>query len=350
MSAQTDIARRTAQAAFRRMHAGRLTIVEAGRARVFGPGDGPSAVVEVHRPAFWTALLHGSRGLAEAYVDGHWDSPDVTAVIRVAARNVVLLDEIRRRVTLVRQPLLRARGAFRRNDRDRSRRDISAHYDIGNDLYELMLDPTMMYSSAIFTDPGMTLEEAQLAKLDRVCAQLDLGPGDHVLEIGTGWGGFAIHAARTTGCRVTTTTISRAQRELALERVARAGLSDRITILDRDYRDLEGRYDKLVSLEMIEAVGWKDFDTFFACCSDLLEDDGAMLLQAIVVDDEHAILRIVHDVGEVVGMETDVQRVQDGADRDDVLGPRFRTALLVAQVAHRVRDDDVHVDGAATEH
>jgi cyclopropane-fatty-acyl-phospholipid synthase len=285
MSVQTDVARRSIRAMLRRMHAGRLTVVEDGRRAVFGPGGEPHATVEVRSPAFWPALLHGSRGLAEAYVDGLWDSPDVTAVVRVAARNVVLLDDIKRRVALVREPVVRARAAFVRNDRRRSRRDISAHYDLGNDLYELMLDETMMYSSAIFARPDMTLREAQEAKLDRVCAQLALGPDDHVIEIGTGWGGFAIHAARTTGCRVTTTTISREQRALALERVAEAGLSDRVTVLDHDYRDVRGRYDALVSLEMIEAVGWKDFDTFFRCCSDLLKDDGAMLLQAIVVDD-----------------------------------------------------------------
>ena len=148
-----------------------------------------------------------------------------------------------------------------------------------------MLDPTMTYSCAVFDRPGMTLEQAQLAKYEHVCEKLELGPGDRVLEIGTGWGGFAVHAAATRGCSVTTTTLSREQREHALEVVRRAGLEDRVSILLEDYRDLRGRYDKLVSIEMIEAVGWQDFGTFFAQCSGLLEPDGAMLLQAITIDD-----------------------------------------------------------------
>lgn len=282
---RSDVARRAVFAVLGRMQAGTLTIDEGGGARRFGTGEGPEAIVHVRDPRLWPALLHGSRGLADAYADGHWDSPDPTAVIRVAARNVSLLDEVRRRLGPVREPVVLARSAFRRNDRRRSRTDIAAHYDIGNDLFGLMLDPTMMYSSGIFERPGMTLQEASEAKLDRVCEQLGLRPGLEVVEIGTGWGGFAIHAARTTGCHVTTTTISREQRELAIRRVREAGVEDLVTVLDRDYRDLHGQYDRLVSIEMIEAVGWKDFGTFFATCSNLLRPDGEMLLQAITVDD-----------------------------------------------------------------
>ena len=167
----------------------------------------------------------------------------------------------------------------------RSRRSIAAHYDLGNEFFALMLDETMMYSSAYFPRRGMTLAEASSAKLELVCRQLDLRSEDHVLEIGTGWGGFAVHAARTRGCRVTTTTISREQYEYAQAHVRAAGVADRVTVLCEDYRDLSGSYEKLVSIEMIEAVGWRDFDTFFARCSDLLADDGGMLLQAIVIDD-----------------------------------------------------------------
>jgi cyclopropane-fatty-acyl-phospholipid synthase len=148
-----------------------------------------------------------------------------------------------------------------------------------------MLDPTLSYSSARFTRPGMTLEQASLAKLELVCDKLDLKPGDHVLEIGTGWGGFAVHAAATRGCRVTTTTISNEQHAHATERIRQAGLDHLVTVLEQDYRDLRGRYDKLVSIEMVEAVGWKDFGTFFERCGALLEPDGAMLLQAITIDD-----------------------------------------------------------------
>jgi cyclopropane-fatty-acyl-phospholipid synthase len=203
----------------------------------------------------------------------------------VAARNITGLDEWRRRLAPARIPLQTARGIRARNTRVRSRRSIAAHYDLGNEFFALMLDETMMYSSAYFQRREMTLAEASAAKLELVCQQLDLQSDHHVLELGTGWGGFAVHAARTRGCRVTTTTISREQYEYAREQVRAAGVADRVTVLCEDYRDLRGSYDKLVSIEMIEAVGWRDFDTFFARCSNLLADDGSMLLQGIVIDD-----------------------------------------------------------------
>jgi cyclopropane-fatty-acyl-phospholipid synthase len=167
----------------------------------------------------------------------------------------------------------------------RSRRQIAAHYDLGNDLFATFLDETMMYSAAYFPTPEATLTEASVAKLDRVCRKLKLSPGDHLLEIGTGWGGLAMHAASRYGARVTTTTISREQYDLAVERVREAGLEDRVTVLLEDYRNLTGSYDKLVSIEMIEAVGWRFFDTYFRRCSQLLKGGGAMLLQAITIDD-----------------------------------------------------------------
>jgi len=278
------IARRAVLALLARIHSGRLTVCEGGRRHVFGSGT-PQATVVIRSPRAWTAALRGSRGLAEAYAAGEWDSPDLTAVIRVAARNLGGLDRLRRRLAPVLAPWQRARGLVERNTPARSRRDIAAHYDLGNDLFELMLDPTMMYSAALFARRDMTLEEASRAKLDRICDKLDLGSGDDVVEIGTGWGGFAIHAASTRGCRVTTTTLSREQRALALERVRDAGLSDRVSVLLQDYRELAGAYDKLVSIEMIEAVGWKDFGTFFGRCASLLRPEGAMALQAITIDD-----------------------------------------------------------------
>jgi cyclopropane-fatty-acyl-phospholipid synthase len=207
------------------------------------------------------------------------------AVIRLAARNAVLIDRVRSLTAPLWTPHQRARSLLTRRTRQRSRRDIAAHYDLGNKLFELMLDGTMMYSCALFDRPGMTLEEASVAKLERVCEQLAIGPDDHVLEIGTGWGGFAMHAAATRGCRVTTTTISRQQHDYVVQRIRRAGLDDRVTVLMRDYRDLRGRYDKLVSIEMIEAVGWQHIGRFFSRCSDLLTSHGAMLLQAITIDD-----------------------------------------------------------------
>jgi cyclopropane-fatty-acyl-phospholipid synthase len=214
-----------------------------------------------------------------------WDTPDLAAVIRVAARNVTALDELRRRLAPVRAPYHRLRLAFRSNTPRRSRKDIAAHYDIGNDLYQRMLDPTMMYSCAVFPHREASLEDAAIAKLELVCEKLDLGPGDQLLEIGTGWGGFAVHAATTRGCRVTTTTLSREQFAVAQERVRAAGVEHLVELRLDDYRDLTGSYDKLVSLEMIEAVGFKDFPTFFRRCSDLLAPNGVMLLQAITMDD-----------------------------------------------------------------
>jgi cyclopropane-fatty-acyl-phospholipid synthase len=282
---KTRLARTAVLALLERIQVGKLTVVEGARHVELGPGGAPAATVEIRSPQAWPVLLRGSRGLAESYARGLWDTPDLAAVIRVAARNAVSLDEIRRRLTPVREPYLRARALLRRNTPERSREDIAAHYDLGNDLFELMLDPTMMYSCAVWSERGMTLEEAQTAKLERLCAKLDLRPQHHVVEIGTGWGGFAVHAAGRYGCRVTTTTISAQPHAYALARVREAGLEDRVTVLREDYRQLRGRYDRLVSIEMIEAVGWKDFGTFFRCCSDLLDPDGLMVLQAIVTDD-----------------------------------------------------------------
>ena len=223
--------------------------------------------------------------MGSAYTDGLWDTPDLTAVIRVAARNIQGIDEVRRRISFVREPFQRARAAFMRNTPQRSRKDIAAHYDLGNELFELMLDPTLMYSCGVFEHRDATLEEASLAKLELVCEKLDLGPRDHVVEIGTGWGGFAVFAATTRGCRVTTTTISQEQHDVAAERVKEAGVEHLVDLRLDDYRDLRGTYDKLVSLEMIEAVGWQDFGTFFERCSELLAPNGTMLLQAITMDD-----------------------------------------------------------------
>ena len=283
MTVAQRIARRVVLSLLERMRAGQLTILEGERALVLGHGS-PRATVRVNSPRLWPRLLHGSRGMAEAYMQGLWESSDLTAVVRVATHNTRSLDEWRRRVAPARVPLQAARGIRTRNTPARSRRDIAAHYDLGNELFALMLDETMMYSSAYFPSRGMTLAQASRAKLELVYRKLDLRAGDHVLEIGTGWGGFAVHAARTRGCRVTTTTISRAQYEHARARVRTAGVADRVTVLCEDYRDLRGRYDKLVSIEMIEAVGWRDFDNFFARCSHLLAEDGSMLLQAIVID------------------------------------------------------------------
>ena len=261
-------------------------MVETGRRRSFGPPAAElHATVTIHDPAAWRGLLRGSAGLGEAYVDGRWETDDLVSLIRIAARELRRPDGLRGAVAKPRGLLHRARRAVPENTRARARRHIAAHYDLGNDLFAAFLDQRMMYSCAYFPDPAASLEEAQLAKLERICRKLRLGPENHLLEIGTGWGGLAIHAAREHGCRVTTTTISHEQHELASRRVLEAGLEDRITLLTDDYRDLSGRYDRLASIEMIEAVGWQHFDEFFRRCDELLTPDGLMLLQAITIDD-----------------------------------------------------------------
>jgi cyclopropane-fatty-acyl-phospholipid synthase len=265
-----------------RLREGRLEIEEDGRVRGFGPPDARvRATIRVHGPGFWRALLGGSRGLADAFAAGVWDSDDLVALVRIAAREMPRLDRWRRPLAPPRNLLTRVP----RNTRAGARRHIAAHYDVGNDLFRLFLDETMTYSCAVFERPQASLRDAQEAKLERVCRKLRLGPEDHVLEIGGGWGSFALHAAERHGCRVTTTTISREQHEVASERVLEAGVADRVTVLLEDYRDLRGRYDKLVSIEMIEAVGWQYFDLFFKRCGQLLDPRGLMLLQAIVIDD-----------------------------------------------------------------
>jgi cyclopropane-fatty-acyl-phospholipid synthase len=268
------------------MRGGELELVEPdGTSLRFGaPGDLEARVV-IHSPRFWRAMLGGSVGLGEAYRDGVWDTDDLVALVRIAARNLPALDRWRRRFFPVLAPLQRTLWRVPRNSKKASRNHISAHYDLGNDLFALYLDESMMYSSAWFPTPETDLAEAQVARLDRVCQALELGPDDHLLEIGTGWGAMAVHAASNYGCRVTTTTISNEQREGALRRIADAGVEDRVTVLLDDYRDLRGRYDKLVSIEMIEAVGWQYFELFFRRCSELLTEDGLFFLQAIVIDD-----------------------------------------------------------------
>jgi cyclopropane-fatty-acyl-phospholipid synthase len=269
----------------RRIRAGTLVIVEPdGTRRSYGSGQ-PTATVAVHSGRAWRMLLGGSVGLADAYVQGLWDSPDLVAAIRLGARNVAMVDRPRLRLAPLIRPVQRLRALARPSNRGRRRRDIAAHYDLGNDLFARMLDPTMTYSCALFEDPDTSLERAQIAKLELVCRKLELRPADRVLEIGTGWGSFALHAAATRGCHVTTTTISAEQHAYASELVRRAGLADRVTVLASDYRDLRGRYDKVVSIEMIEAVGWRHTGTFLGACSRLLEPHGAMLLQAITMDD-----------------------------------------------------------------
>ena len=293
MSPRERAARRAMHALLARARGGTIELRERGTSRTFGtPAGFPPlhARLEVRDPAFHTALLAGGAGAGRAYMDGLWDCDDLVALVRIAARAMPALDRWRERLLPLTAPWQQTLWRLRANTRARARERIAAHYDLGNTLFSRFLDETMMYSSAIFEPLGATLHEAQLAKLDRICQRLQLRPGERLLEIGTGWGGLALHAAGRCGVHVTTTTISREQHAHASAAVRAVGLEDRITVLLQDYRDLRGRYDKLVSVEMIEAVGWEHLDTYFAACSDLLEPHGAMLLQAIV--HPHRVFRV----------------------------------------------------------
>jgi len=287
MTAIEGASRRLALGAFSRVRGGCLELIEpdGGRFRFGDAAADLAATIKLNSLRFYRAVLGGSVGLGEAYRDGIWDSDDLVSLIRIACRNLGSLDAWRRRIHPLIAPLERTIWRVPRNSKRASRRHISAHYDLGNDLFALYLDESMMYSSAVFPDPDATLAEGQQHRLERICQALELGPEDHLLEIGTGWGGMAAYAASRYGCQVTSTTISEEQREGALRRIRDAGVEDRVTVLLEDYRDLRGRYTKLVSLEMIEAVGWQYFDVFFRRCSDLLEADGLFFLQAIVIDD-----------------------------------------------------------------
>ncbi|WP_342632448.1 cyclopropane-fatty-acyl-phospholipid synthase family protein [Marinobacter alkaliphilus] len=264
---------------------GKLVVKEYGAEDlVYGDGDPqyPAAELVIHDHTTWRDLVTGgSVGAAESFVAGDWSSPDLTALLRFFSRNLDTMNAFEDKFSWVSKPTLKALHWLNRNTPAGSRKNISAHYDLGNDLFQLFLDPTMMYSSAIYPSADSTLEEAAVYKLDTICKKLDLQPEDRVIEIGTGWGGFAIHAAKHYGCHVTTTTISREQLELAKERVKAEGLEDRITLLFDDYRDLTGQFDKLVSIEMIEAVGPQFLDSYLAQISTLLKPDGLALVQAI---------------------------------------------------------------------
>jgi cyclopropane-fatty-acyl-phospholipid synthase len=276
--------RAVALRAFAHIRHGELEIVEdgGGRHRFGSLADFPvRAIVNVHRQSSYRAVASGSLSGASSYINGDWDCPDLVSLARVAARNFDTIDRMQAAAAPLLRPLRAGREWLRRNTRSRSRDHIAQHYDLGNDLFSLMLDDTMSYSNGIFERPDATLYDASMAKIDRLCRKLDLRPSDHLVEIGTGWGAFAVHAAQAYGCQVTTTTISEEQHALATERVQRACVAGRVTVLLDDYRDLRGRFTKLVSVEMIEAIGWRYWDRFFRQCSRLLVDDGLAAIQAI---------------------------------------------------------------------
>jgi len=267
---------------------GALEVICLERTYLFGEaGTGLRAAIAVHDERFFSRVLWGGDDAAgDSYMDGDWSSPDPVAVVRLAARNLSELEGGNPLLSSANRLLQRLRHRMNRNTVAGSRRNIQAHYDLSNDFFRLFLDRNMVYSSAVYRHSGDSLEEAQIEKLDRICRKLRLGPDDHVLEIGTGWGAFALHASRNYGCRVTTTTISREQHDEARKLFTDAGeAGGRIKMLLEDYRNLQGSFNKLVSIEMFEAVGLDHYDAFFSACDRLLTPDGCMVMQAITMNE-----------------------------------------------------------------
>jgi len=273
----------------RRARHGRLVVREQGMiVATIGPKDDAlRAEVDVLNPRLYArVVLGGDTAAAEAFMDGWWTSPDLTAVTRFFARNLDMTDAWGRRFGWLFKPASLLRLGARRNSRKQARRNIRRHYDLEVDFYRGFLDRRMQYSSAVFAQPGQALAEAQLNKLNRIGKLLKVRPEDHLLEVGCGWGGLAVHAARNWGCRVTAVTNSAAQFEFVGERITREGLEDRIELVNRDYRQLDGRYDKLVSVEMIEAVGRNYLGAYFRKLNELLKPGGRLMLQAITIADQ----------------------------------------------------------------
>lgn len=282
------LARTVVLAQLGKLRHGHLRLLSHGQQWSFGEASSPlQAEVEVLDDATWSLIAgNGSIGAGEAYIHGYWRSPDLARVTRLFVANLDVLDALEGGLARLGRPALRLLHRLNRNSRRGARRNILAHYDLGNALFEQLLDPTMMYSAAQFEYPEQSLEQAQLHKLERICQKLELRAQDHLLEIGCGWGSLAIHAATHFGCRVTTTTLSQAQYAYTQARVRALGLEQQITVLCDDYRDLKGTFDKLVSIEMIEAVGHRYLPVYFRQCAALLKPDGLMLLQAITIRDQ----------------------------------------------------------------
>jgi cyclopropane-fatty-acyl-phospholipid synthase len=277
----------------KRLTGGTIRLVDPFASVRFGDDSAPhgsppiDVTVRVRDARLYSRILReGSVGLGESYADGWWNTDELTGFLRLAHRNLARTHNAHDRMNRWLQAVVDPIARRRRVDKDRDARNVRAHYDLGNEFFQRILDETMMYSCAVFERPTESLAEASVHKLDRLANLLVLAPGDRVLEIGTGWGGFAIHAATRYGCDVTTTTISPRQYEFAQQRVKNAGLQDRVTVLADDYRDVGGTFDKIIAIEMIEAVDWREYDTFFAHCRRLLDDTGALAMQAIVARDE----------------------------------------------------------------
>lgn len=275
---------------FKQIRYGKVILKEGKSEYIFGSdsSDYPfCSTITVHEPSFYSDVIFGGTvGSGEAYMARSWDCKQLTDLVRIILRNQHVLDSIDGGFGKLMLPLNKVFHSLHRNTLSGSRKNIGSHYNLGNEMFELFLDPTMMYSSGVFESVEATMEQASVAKLDRICQKLKLTEDDHVLEIGSGWGGFAIYAAKNYGCRITTTTISEEQYKYAKNRIEEEGLTDKIQLLCEDYRNLSGSYDKLVSIEMVEAVGHAYYKEYFEHCSTLLKPDGMMLLQAITIADQ----------------------------------------------------------------
>jgi len=336
-----NFARKQVFSRVKKLKKGHLTLIENGQKFEFGHDKSIAATITVNDAHFYGEIAFGgSIGAGEAYMLGYWSADNLTNVIRMMAANQQVMDTLEGGYQWASKPLLKVLHWLNRNTTDGSRKNIAAHYDLGNDFFKLWLDSNMMYSSAIFTPQDISLEAASNKKLQVICDKLDLKPTDHVVEIGTGWGGFAIYAASHYGCKVTSTTISQQQFDLANQRVIAANLQDKITLLFNDYRDLKGQFNKLVSIEMIEAVGHQFYDAYFAKCASLLMPDGMALIQAITIADQRFdaaknsvdfIQRYIFpgsNIPSVTAMLSSITKVSDMRVYDcEDIGPHYATTL-----------------------
>lgn len=337
-------ARRLLFSRLEKLEEGQIVLSENGQHLTFGKLTEAyplTAQIRIQNPKFYSDIAFGgSTAAGEAYINGYWACDELSDLLRILIHNRDVLEEMDKGLAVLSRPLQKVAHVLNKNTRKGSRKNIAAHYDLGNDFYELWLDKTMMYSCAYFETPETPLRDASTEKLDRICRKLNLSAEDSVIEIGTGWGGFAMHAARHYGCHVTTTTISQQQHDYAAQAIRDAGLEDRVTLLFDDYRDLEGQYDKLVSIEMIEAVGYEFHETYFKKCCELLKPDGQMLLQAITIADQRYdayktsvdfIKRYIFPGGCLTSV-TDMTKVMTGSTDMRVIhlediGPHYATTL-----------------------
>ena len=356
------LARRIVLSRLEQLATGQVALIEGGHRTTFGQltEEFPTAVeIEIRDPRFYSDVAFGgSIAAAEAYIRGYWASKSLEDFLQIMIRNRPVLEQVDSGLSRLTAPVQWLLHKLNKNTRKGSRRNIAAHYDLGNDFYRLWLDPAMMYSCAWYESPEISLEQAAIDKLDRICKKLEISATDSVIEIGTGWGGFAIHAAKNYGCHVTTTTISKQQYEYAKRAVAEAGVEDKITLLFEDYRDLEGKYDKLVSIEMIEAVGHEFHAEYFKKCRELLKPDGQMLLQAITIADQRYerykkgvdfIKRYIFPGGcltSVTGMTHSLTRNTDmRVIHMEDIGPHYATTLRHWRERFLAQIDEVRAQG-----